>query len=775
MRIREVRVHRYGPLSDITLTDIGNFTLVFGENESGKTLLIDAILRFLLSGKRDRELFSRLDRVERNPDGFIEISRQDQIFRFPDDGSLPDLLDIHAKDLRNVLVVRASDLQVHEGEEKTYYAEITDRLTGIHREPIKKIRDKLHVIGMLTSTGKLSDSQDYGKVASRIGDTKELLLEINELNERPSETDMVALEAELLDAMERRVEATEELERLQKAKKRERYESGKKLLGGLEQCIKNIENLPAVEQEHYDDWRDAENTIQGTSKALQEGEEEFGEREEELEATQTELQSARAHLQELQSRKPAVDDLERQAQKYRERVEAAASRSPVIGLLPRIGGALVLLLGLAFIAILVGVQPAFFTVAALILGGLLIIAGGAWLVDRLSEGKSRKAWESLRLDAARAGMKVEEFEDLLESILGFIGEIEQAQERITRAETQKGIVSSSVGIQEDQIKKYRGEIAEAEETLRNLKEDTGLASFEALEATRAELQGLEDLQTALLAKLGAQFGEAGEHVEETLAVWRARIQELAEYEEAAPGMDYDKAREAEIEEQLEALDIRIAELEEQLDGIRTEIAKISSQANRLLAPDEQLPGDTFEDLTMIVKELRDFVKGVDERARLAWAAIELLNEIQGEEEQKVKGLFGEDDVASQHFRAITGGAYERVEYDPDDGELKVIRGNGEALRAYSLSSGAYDQLYLATRLSLASQILGGEPGFLLLDDPFLTSDSKRLARQLEILKQLAGEGWQIVYFSVKEEVRDQLEDAKDRVIIRTMESLVDTN
>ena len=60
MRIQEVRIHRYGPLSDFVLTDVGDFTLLFGENESGKTLALDAILRFLLRGRRERDLFPSL-------------------------------------------------------------------------------------------------------------------------------------------------------------------------------------------------------------------------------------------------------------------------------------------------------------------------------------------------------------------------------------------------------------------------------------------------------------------------------------------------------------------------------------------------------------------------------------------------------------------------------------------------------------------------------------------------------------------------------------------
>ena len=47
-----------------------------------------------------------------------------------------------------------------------------------------------------------------------------------------------------------------------------------------------------------------------------------------------------------------------------------------------------------------------------------------------------------------------------------------------------------------------------------------------------------------------------------------------------------------------------------------------------------------------------------------------------------------------------------------------------------------------------------------MDDPFLKSDQKRLENQLEILLKMAKQGWQIIYFSAKNEVIDYLKDKK---------------
>jgi uncharacterized protein YhaN len=53
---------------------------------------------------------------------------------------------------------------------------------------------------------------------------------------------------------------------------------------------------------------------------------------------------------------------------------------------------------------------------------------------------------------------------------------------------------------------------------------------------------------------------------------------------------------------------------------------------------------------------------------------------------------------------------------------------------------------------LANRLLGSEPGFLLLDDAFLPADSTRLANGFDVLRNLADDGWQILYFTAKDEV-----------------------
>ena len=70
--------------------------------------------------------------------------------------------------------------------------------------------------------------------------------------------------------------------------------------------------------------------------------------------------------------------------------------------------------------------------------------------------------------------------------------------------------------------------------------------------------------------------------------------------------------------------------------------------------------------------------------------------------------------------------------------------------------GAYDQLYLSVRLTLGEKLLKGGKGFFIMDYPFIKADKERLQRQIDILKRISESGWQIIYFTAKDEVKDVL-------------------
>lgn len=767
MRIKEIRVHRYGPLADFALTEPGDFTLLFGPNESGKTLLLDAILRFLLQRQREQALFWERDRVEHEPDGFVDILHGDEDLRFPDDGSLTDVLEIQADDLRNILVVRASDLHVQQGQQKEYYAALTDRLMGIHREPMRKIIDKLLDIGRLTATRRdLSDAAEYDSIASRFDKAQSLLEDIDALKAEFGAEDLIELETELIEAEEVREEVQRELALLEHAEKRERYQDGRGLIDDLEKCVAELDGLPDITQEDYDNWRDAEQEIERASEAIEEAQAELEQLGEALEQAKAAEKNARDYLRQVEAKETSVENLRGDARLYKDKLESDAGLSPLFEAAPRAVQLSAALFALAMIAVVLASGDGILPVIALIFALAFSFTGLLWLWGKRQEGKRDRDWEELRLEAAELGFQADAIEELLRAVREFSADLKRANENLNEATRGREEIEQAIETEEETIKESERRIEGAREVLEQLETDFDVTSLEYLGAMRSKVNELEGTRKELVTKLSERFGEATGSIEEKLEAWRGRIEELAEFENVAEGVEYDEARESELESQLRQLDSTIEETLHELADARGRISDIAQRANEVLRPQQSLPGDTLEDLNVLDRELKAFVDETNQQADLARRAIEILEGIQADEEQKVKELFGEDDLASQYFRSITGGAYQHVDYDPESGELRVVRPSEEILSAYKLSTGTYDQLYLATRLSLAERLLGGEPGFLLLDDPFLTSDSSRLERQLGILLELAEEGWQIVYFSVKEEVRAQLGEAIDTDRIR---------
>ncbi len=70
-----------------------------------------------------------------------------------------------------------------------------------------------------------------------------------------------------------------------------------------------------------------------------------------------------------------------------------------------------------------------------------------------------------------------------------------------------------------------------------------------------------------------------------------------------------------------------------------------------------------------------------------------------------------------------------------------------------LSTGAQEQVLLALRIGFSTKVMRGEPSFLILDDAFQYSDYKRRKLLVNKMAELAQAGWQIIYFSMDDNIR----------------------
>jgi len=104
---------------------------------------------------------------------------------------------------------------------------------------------------------------------------------------------------------------------------------------------------------------------------------------------------------------------------------------------------------------------------------------------------------------------------------------------------------------------------------------------------------------------------------------------------------------------------------------------------------------------------------------------------------------------TKHLGPITGGRYDQVDARIDENGLHLMvytTDKHRAVRADSLSRATQDQIYLAARMALLELVCEGRRPPLLLDDPFVNYDDKRVENTISLLRDLYA-NHQVVLFT----------------------------
>jgi len=229
MKIKEFLITRYGPLKNKNPFQLADFNLFWGNNEDGKTLTIDALIKLLLG--RNIRNFEHIDRVEESPEGYIIIENdKGKEIKLPEKGNLTEVADLTQSESRNIFIIRNSDLSIT--RESEFYTNVTDQLTGLRTEDISQIKQTLEGIGKITPSGKFRDIGDE-KLKSKIENTGTLVGEIKSLIEEIKEEEFDKVEKELVENRIKKEQIIEEIKKFEYAQKREKYEKGKEALKKL--------------------------------------------------------------------------------------------------------------------------------------------------------------------------------------------------------------------------------------------------------------------------------------------------------------------------------------------------------------------------------------------------------------------------------------------------------------------------------------------------------------------------------------------------------------
>ena len=265
MRIKEFSITEYGPLSQITKLKLDGFTVVYGKNEEGKSLIVESLLKMLYQGKSEQRAFDRMKRVDRNPSGYILLEYDGKEEKYPECGSLGDLHEISSEICRKIFVIQDSDLRID--EESNFYGQISDKLLGLSTSKIEDIKNVLQNVGQYTGSGRLKDTQgDDNHLRKRHEDAKKIADEIQEYIE--SSDDQLNNDVRLAADISRLAESKSKIDLLQKSQKRDVFEKSQNILKKYEELLGDRKELSGYSQDERDEWLGVEGKLKDSNKAL---------------------------------------------------------------------------------------------------------------------------------------------------------------------------------------------------------------------------------------------------------------------------------------------------------------------------------------------------------------------------------------------------------------------------------------------------------------------------------------------------------------------------
>jgi len=764
LRITEFQIIHYGPLKPTGKIKLKDFDLFYGKNEYGKTLLIDSMVKILLG--RNSQGFSAIDRVDEFPEGYGLITDESgKTWKLPEKGDLTQLTKLTATEFRNVFIIRNSDLAIPIGEEFEFYKNVTERLTGLRTPLIRSIKEELQKIGNLTkpnSAATLTDSAYSGKLKSRVKNAENLIEKIDQVFEEAKRENFDTLEEKISKTKETEKTITLEIENLEAAQKREKYEEGAKAYEALNKTIEQLDQLEVFNEDDWQSWREAERDLKRYEKQNESLSKKLKETREEFEKKNGSFEERGREFAVLNGRKKIIDEeIRPKLKSYETKSKELASLQSKERFALVSSSVFLVLLAICLIGLAISNLP-LFTMSTILFLALVLFFSIFKLLSIQKRGSAAALWQEIRLDASKFELEAKDVEQILAKIQTFDDDYSQSQQAMTKLETEVDVLKREVSrLTDEELPKIEQGIKEAEKTINGLKSKSKVEDLKNYVQAFKMKQKQEKAKDGFIGILNSHFGQKSKKatLEENLAYWKEKIIELEPYKGKSKDIQYSEKKTSELKEQEQNFKQQKEKLEKKITEFLDKLQNIGNTANAILKPTESpFLCETLVDLYGTQKALQEFVANLNSNTYTVLEVLKLFEEMEGEEEQKVEQLFGKDSPVSNYFSEITGGLYQKVEYISNEQKIRATTRTGDSLDTDKLSGGAYDQLYLCIRLALGEKLLKGTKGFLIMDDPFIKADIDRLQKQLNILKRISEHGWQILYFTAKDEVKDALKE-----------------
>jgi len=241
MRIKRIRISNYGPLKELSLTP-GDFELVFGLNEAGKTALVE-VLVYLLFRKTAVNL-----RYGKAEDAVVEVEENGHALSLP---TKKLSIELPAGDVANLMYVQASESRLFSSKgEAGFWDGIKSMLSKVGAGvPFTKLDTQIfEAVGLQPKKEewKKDKQLDIENKSRRMKDLLEYLERIGDIGKK---------EIELANLVKKNSSLVERLEIIEQHKGFHDYQELRKLYNAYYETQSGLQEYERYKYEYLTEWQ----------------------------------------------------------------------------------------------------------------------------------------------------------------------------------------------------------------------------------------------------------------------------------------------------------------------------------------------------------------------------------------------------------------------------------------------------------------------------------------------------------------------------------------
>lgn len=744
-------------------------TLFYGTNESGKTTIFDGIVDAIFKLRRDsrfdiygyQKVYPRQFEIEVE----IEIDGKTVIFTPQDKESLQEKQKFSHYYIQYLFCVRDTDIRWWGSRRSDFGRQLLRDISS--QIDLIKVEKITYENLQLTPKGALTDREEnqqknlkdnISNLTREIEAAKNYILQFQKLQKEQQK-----LISQISESEKQKSKLKEELEKMISLKKRDDLLKAEKVKKELLLNEKKLINFARYKEDDLENWKEMER------KKL-ENQTKRGEMLRQKEETQSKLRDSEIETAEMEKRineskslGPSTEYLKEKINKYSAELDKIFQKETIMRYCPVVS---IILLLVSLFCFILSVSKLLFLAPASLLLLLSVVFFISWHYFDKKKNEIQKLKEAIvnskdkELMEKWLGAKSSSFEEVKKMISQFDKEVDRNEVLITEQKAHRDKLKNEISVIEKKIEEINITISKQQEKIKDYCDRTGLTSVQDLEKKLKEKKEIEYEMKGKRAIIEQILGTANE------SEWETKLTQLEALRDKQG--KWDEERMKSLEKQINQLQKNIEEQNKEKEKLHRSIVDLANRS--ATRPLEKI----LEELKDKKAELTD-IQNRHEAGQLCDEIFYQLRREAGDPLGEICREGGKNSI-SNYFAMITNQRYKEVKIKQRDispretleeekipWEIVAVLANGKELFLSQLSWGTRVPLYFLFRIKFLEKVLKGKKGFLLLDDPFLPCHSGRLKNMVDLMWQLTREGWQIVYFTIDERIRNLLQKQKAKI------------